>query len=124
MKKFRNILWGLVLILIGLVFGGNALGITDINIFFAGWWTLFIIVPCFIGLFKENEKTGNIIGLLIGIALLLACQDIIDFDIIAKLWFPAILICIGISIIFVFIISILQEKPIINSKRPINQKIF
>lgn len=100
MKKFRNILWGLVLILIGLVIGGNALEITNIDLFFDGWWTLFIIVPCFIGLFKENEKTGNVIGLLIGIALLLACQDIIDFDIIAKLWFPAILVCIGISIIF------------------------
>lgn len=100
MKKIRNILWGLVLILIGLVIGGNSLGITNINLFFDGWWTLFIIVPCFIGLFKENEKTGNVIGLLIGVALLLACQDIIDFDIIAKLWFPAILVCIGISIIF------------------------
>lgn len=100
MKKFRNILWGLVLILIGLVIGGNALGITNIDLFFDGWWTLFIIVPSFIGLFKENEKTGNIISLLIGIALLLSCQDIINFDIIAKLWLPVILVCIGISIIF------------------------
>lgn len=100
MKKFRNILWGLVLILLGLVFGGNALGITDINLFFDGWWTLFIIVPCFVGLFKENEKTGNVIGLIIGVSLLLACQDIIDFDLIGKLWLPIILVCIGASIIF------------------------
>ena len=100
MKKFGNILWGVVLIIVGLIFGGNALGITNINLFFDGWWTLFIIIPCFIGLFKENEKTGNIIGLLIGIALLLACQDIIDFNLIGKLWFPAILVCIGVSIIF------------------------
>ena len=100
MKKFRNILWGLTLILIGLIFGGNALGITNIDLFFDGWWTLFIIVPCFIGLFKEVDKTPNIIGLIIGVSLLLACQDIIKFDLIAKLWFPAILICIGISVIF------------------------
>ena len=100
MKKFRSILWGVALILLGLIFGGNALGITNIDLFFDGWWTLFIIVPCFIGLFKENEKTGNVIGLLIGIALLLACQDIIDFAIIGKLWFPAILVGIGVSIIF------------------------
>ena len=100
MKKFGNILWGLVLIILGLIFGGNALGITNINLFFDGWWTLFIIVPCFIGIFKENEKTGNVIGLLIGVALLLACQDIIDFALIAKLWFPIILVCIGASIIF------------------------
>ena len=76
------------------------LGITNINIFFDGWWTLFIIIPSFIGLFKDNEKTGNFIGLLIGIALLLACQDFLDFDLIWKLAFPAILITIGLSIIF------------------------
>ena len=83
-----------------MIIGGNALGITNINIFFDGWWTLFIIVPCFIGLFKEREKTGNIIGLLIGIALLLCCQDILDFDMIWKLALPVVLIIIGISFIF------------------------
>ena len=56
MKNFGNILWGIVLIIIGLIVGGNALGITNIDIFFDGWWTLFIIIPCFIGLFKEREK--------------------------------------------------------------------
>lgn len=100
MKKFGNVLWGIVLIGIGLIIGGNALGITNINIFFDGWWTLFIIIPCFIGLFKDNEKTGNLIGLLIGIVLLLACQDILSFDLIWKLAFPTVLVIIGISIIF------------------------
>ena len=100
MKKFRNILWGIIFILVGLVIGGNALGITNINLFFDGWWTLFIIVPCFIDLFKEKEKTGNVIGLIIGVALLLACQDIIDFELIGKLWLPVILVCVGASIIF------------------------
>ena len=100
MKKFGKVLWGIALIIIGLIIGGNALGITNINIFFEGWWTLFIIIPCFIGLFKDNEKTGSIIGLLIGVVLLLGCQDILDFDLIWKLAFPAILVIIGLSIIF------------------------
>ena len=75
------------MIIIGLIVGGNALGITNIDIFFDGWWTLFIIIPCFIGLFKEREKTGNFIGFLIGIALLLCCQDVLNFDMIWKLAF-------------------------------------
>ena len=87
MKKFGNVLWGIVLIVVGLIIGGNALGITNINIFFDGWWTLFIIVPCFI-------------GLLIGIALFLGCQDIINFDLIWKLALPTILVVIGLLIIF------------------------
>ena len=84
MKKTSNILWGLVFIIVGLILGLNAFGITNINIFFSGWWTLFIIVPCFIGLFRETEKTGNIIGLVIGICLLLCCQDVINFKNIFK----------------------------------------
>ena len=75
-------------------------GIININMFFDGWWTLFIIVPTFIGLFKEKEKTGNLIGLIIGIALLLGCQKVLDFDIIWKLVLPVILVVVGISIIF------------------------
>lgn len=100
MNKISNSLWGLVLILLGLVFGLNALDITDINIFFDGWWTLFIIVPCFIGLFKNESKTGNIIGLIIGVLLLLGSQNIINFALIWKLIVPIILIMIGLSFIF------------------------
>lgn len=100
MKKFGNILWGIVFIVVGLIWAGNALGITDINLFFNGWWTLFIIIPCFIGLFKDQEKTGNLIGLLIGTVFLLSCQGYLDFDTIWKLMFPTILVIIGISLIF------------------------
>jgi len=100
MNKTSNILWGIVLIIIGIIFGLNALEITNINIFFNGWWTLFIIVPCFIDLFKEKSKTGNIIGLSIGIFLLLGCNNIIDFNLIWKLIIPFTLVVIGISLIF------------------------
>ncbi len=100
MKRTENVLWGIVLIILGLIVGGNTLGITNINIFFDGWWTLFIIVPCFIGLFKDSDKTGSLIGLLIGIGLLLGCQDIVRFDLIWKLALPIILVIIGLSMIF------------------------
>ena len=100
MKKIENIIWGIVFIVIGLIIAGNVLGITNINIFFDGWWTMFIIIPCFIGLIKDKEKTGSIIGLLIGIALLLGCQDILNFELIWKLAFPTILVIIGLSMIF------------------------
>ncbi len=100
MNKISNWLWGIVLIVIGVVLGLNALDITKIKIFFDGWWTLFIIVPCFIGLFKEKKKTVNLIGLLIGICLLLGCLNLIKFDLIWKLLFPAVLIIIGLSFLF------------------------
>ncbi len=118
MKKSTGILWGIVLVVLGIVFGLNALDITDIDIFFDGWWTLFIIVPCAIGLFNEKEKTGNLIGLLIGVVLLLACQDILRFDLVGKLIFPVILVVIGLSILikYVFGGKIKSEIKLINEK--------
>lgn len=100
MKNFGNILWGIVLIVIGIIIGGNAIGVINVDLFFDGWWTLFIIIPCFIGVFKEREKTGNVIGLLIGVVLLLCAQGLVDFDMIWKLALPAILVIFGISLIF------------------------
>lgn len=100
MKRFGNILWGLVIIAIGVIFGLNALGITNINIFFRGWWTLFIIIPSFIEFIRRDGKIGSLIGLGIGTALLLCCQGYLSFAMIAKLIFPFILVMIGLSLIF------------------------
>ncbi|MCI5604736.1 MAG: cell wall-active antibiotics response protein [Clostridia bacterium] len=98
--KRNNVIWGIVLVAIGVIFGTNALGITDISIFFDGWWTLFIIVPCTVGLFTSHDKMGSVIGILIGVALLLACQDVFDFEIMRKLAVPVIVILIGLAMIF------------------------
>ena len=101
MKKASSILWGIVLIAAGALFALNALNITNIDIFFDGWWTLFIIVPCAIGLFTEREKTGNIIGIVIGGFLLLCCQDILSFSMLWKLLVPAIIVIIGLKMVMV-----------------------
>ena len=99
MKKTSNILWGIVLVAAGVLFALNALGITNIDVFFDGWWTLFIIIPCAIGLFTEREKTGNIIGLVIGLALLLSCLNVISFGLLWKLLVPAVIIVVGIKLV-------------------------
>lgn len=99
MKRVNSVLWGVVLIAVGAVLALNATGIASINIFFDGWWTLFIIVPCFIGLFSQTDKTGNLIGLLIGVLLFLACQNILDLDILWKLIVPIIIAGIGLKML-------------------------
>ena len=99
MKNRKDILWGLLLIVVGIIWGINSLGIVKIDIFFDGWWTLFIIVPSLIDLFTDEDKTGSIIGIIIGVFLLLACQDIIDFSMILKLLFPIVLVIIGLSLL-------------------------
>jgi len=111
MKRFGNLLWGLVFIAVGTIFALNALEITNINIFFDGWWTLFIIVPCFIGFVKGPKRLGDFIGLVIGIALLLCVRGYITFSIIRKLAIPFILIIVGLTLIFKdFFYSKINEK--------------
>lgn len=112
MKRLGSILWGIVFIGIGIIWGLNSLGITDINIFFDGWWTLFIIIPCLVGAIKDENKTGDVIGLLIGIALLLCAQDILSFSLIIKLAFPVIFILIGLGMIFGNIVNQTLNKKI------------
>ena len=99
MKKANQILWGIILVGIGLLLGLTALGVTSIDLFFDGWWTLFIIIPSAVGLVSDHDKTGNIIGLCIGIFLLLCCQNILNFDLLWKLLLPAIIVLIGVKMI-------------------------
>lgn len=96
----KNIIWGIVLIVIGVVYGLNTLNVISIDLFFSGWWTLFIIIPCMISLFTNKDKMGSIIGLIVGILLFLGANDIIDYDLIWKLIFPLIIITLGLSLIF------------------------
>ena len=100
MKKVRGVLWGIAWIALGVIWGVNILGIADINIFFKGWWTLFIIIPSFIGLFSNGDKTGDIFGLFIGAGLLLASQGVFSFSLFWKLLIPALAVSIGLGIIF------------------------
>lgn len=114
MRKVSSILWGMVLIAAGVIFALNELNITDIDLFFDGWWTLFIIVPCVIGLFTEREKTGNIIGIGLGVLLLLCCRDILSFSLLWKLLVPAFAIVIGLKLVLTGVFGNKANKIIKN----------
>ena len=96
MKKANGVFIGLLFIIVGLLYACSALDFFDFTIFFPGWWTLFIIVPCVYALTRKNEeKTGPAIGLVIGLCFLINAQDF-DFHID---FFPAALavLCIVIG---------------------------
>ncbi len=99
MKKLTGIVIGALLIAVGVIYILGAFGISDIKISLDGWWTLFIIIPCLNGIFTSKDKTGNFIGLLAGVLLLLAAQDVFDYDMIIKVLVPVIIILIGIKLI-------------------------
>lgn len=99
-KRNSSILWGIIIITIGVILLGNAFNIWKVEIFFDGWWSLFIIIPSFIGLFERNGFVASFIGLVIGVLLLLGAQSIIDWSMVGKIFIPVLLIIIGLSFIF------------------------
>ena len=99
-QRVGNILFGLAFLVAGLGFGGQALGLRNFNLFFSGWWTLFLIVPCFISLIRDGLGFWNLGGLVIGVLLLLSAQGLVNGRVIGRLIFPLILVLIGLQIIF------------------------
>ena len=96
-QKAKGILWGIAIIAVGILWGLNKSNIIDFTIFFPGWWTLFIIVPSVIGLFKDRDKTASAIFLVIGLFLLINAN--FDLKPIKVLILPTIVVLIGIYII-------------------------
>lgn len=106
MKDYTKYIIGFLLIFIGLILGLNTFGITNINLFFSGWWTLFIIIPSLVGLINDKEKTSSLIFLIIGVWLFLAERDLIEYELLIKLLLPVILISIGLLLVFKDVLSI------------------
>ena len=99
-KNISTIFIGILIIVLGVIFLGNSLNIWNVQIFFDGWWTVFIIIPSIMGLLQKEALASSFLGLSIGILLLLASQEVIKWNMVGKIFIPIILIVIGLLIIF------------------------
>lgn len=87
-------LFGILLIVLGGIFLLNKFNVFNFEIFFDGWWTLFLIVPAIMSMSKQGVTTGNTVLLIIGVVLLLWERGI-DLQ---GFLVPAVLIVLGISL--------------------------
>ena len=99
MKKVRGVLWGLILVAVGVLLLLNTLDVLTFDIFFKGFWTLFIIVPCTVALITEKERLGSLIGLCVGVFLLLCSRGVLAYALLWKLLLPIIVVLIGLRIV-------------------------
>lgn len=97
MKKTKGIIWGIVIVALGILWGLKVANVIDYSLFFDGWWTLFIIIPSIIGLITEKDKKGSLICLIVGVFLLAYCY--FDLSQYKKFLLPLIIVVIGASII-------------------------
>ena len=98
-NKFSNTLWGLFLVLVGVIIAGNVLDLWTVDLFFDGWWTFIIIIPCLISMIQNGFGVGATTGFIIGVLLFLSYYVDIKFNL-WSLVLPAALIIIGIRIVF------------------------
>lgn len=96
-----RILWGIVLIgFAALIFCKYALGWTDFNIFFKGWWTLFIIVPSIASMFHGGPRSWNICLTAFGVWLFMMRQDFIGKDLFTAIFGSLVVLVLGLWLIF------------------------
>lgn len=91
---------GAVLIFLGVLWGGNSFGVWDVDLFFPGWWTLFLIIPPLFGMIQHGVKSFDLVVLFIGLMLLFSAQGVFAWDTVGKLFMPALLIVVGLMVIF------------------------
>lgn len=102
-KTLNRLLWGLLFITAGIGYIGRLAGFWEnFTIFFPGWWTLFLIIPMLFSIINDRPNWFNISILLLGVGLLLSndAYNIFQFKDFIWIALAAILILIGIRIIF------------------------
>lgn len=110
MNKISRIILGISIVILGILMGLNVLGVVNYSNFFRGWWTLFIIVPSLSYIVTAKDKALSIIFFVIGVLLFLACQNLIDFEVVWRLILPILIIGVGLSFIFKFLKSDEETK--------------
>ena len=101
MKKTFKIVFGLAFIAAGLLWILNLAGVFDFCFSLDGWWAFFVIIPCFFGLVCGPDRVGSLIGLSIGVLLLLSARGIVAWSDFWQYALAALVIGIGIKMIFV-----------------------
>ena len=66
-RNLGNLLWGLIFIVVGVVLAGNVFNFWHVSLFFDGWWTLFIIIPCVFSMFQGGVNVSNVLGTAVGV---------------------------------------------------------
>ncbi len=83
MKKLAKQFLGFSIAAIGVLWILNVTGVIGFDIFFRGWWTLLIILPCTAHLIA-HPNWGSFSGIALGAILLLQAQGYIDWSVFWK----------------------------------------
>jgi len=92
-----SIVWGVIVIALGVGFLLNSLNIMNFGQFISDYWPVVLIVIGILELLK-NQITGGLIWLAVGIIFILKTLGVYNFDV-WSLILPAVIIIIGFNIL-------------------------
>ncbi|MDE7298418.1 MAG: cell wall-active antibiotics response protein [Lachnospiraceae bacterium] len=99
-RKSSGAVWGVMLILLGVLIGGKILDWFSFDLFFDGWWSLFLIIPCAVRFLTERGRRMSALkGLFAGVLLLMAAQGFIEFSMLLPLLLAGFLVLSGLRML-------------------------
>jgi len=101
-KTLSRSIFGLLLIAVGIGYLGNFIGLWEgFDLFFDGWWAIFcIMLPAILSMISDGINRANTIVALIGLILYLSQIEVFDDISVGKIILCAVVIVIGLGIIF------------------------
>lgn len=77
MKKASRIIWGILILALGVVLFGNAAKLWDVSIFFDGWWAVLIMALALFSVCTDKPNIVNVYFLIFGGVMLLKEQGVL-----------------------------------------------
>ncbi|MCR5154953.1 MAG: cell wall-active antibiotics response protein [Lachnospiraceae bacterium] len=114
-RKMRDIVWGVILIIVGLLIIGQLAGYLSIGGILHNWWPLILIIPSFIGIFTKGPNWWDVLCAALGIICLAGIRGAISWDTVVKLVTPVIFISIGLSLILQNIIKVGGKRHVVDN---------
>ena len=76
MKKASRIIWGILILALGVILFGNAAKLWDVSIFFDGWWAALVMLLALFSICTDKPNIVNVYFLLFGGVMLFKEQGI------------------------------------------------
>lgn len=103
MKKtnYSYLVWGFLFLTIGIIWAGNIGNYWYVDIpyllFYKGFWTFFIILPCIVNIFQKGFQVSTVTAVVVSALLFSAKMGFFDLSMAKRLILPVLLIIIGLS---------------------------
>lgn len=98
MNKRSGLVCGILILVIGAGLILSATGLVQ-DVFFDGWWSLFLIVPGLVMIYRPGSRIPGILIVLLGIYFLLKAQNVIQFSLSFPMILGIVLVILGLKLL-------------------------